>query len=195
MRSRKYYETTGAVLLSVVLCGCLSYRHGRFEELEPLSNDDTTQPTKSVAVLVSGEYHTKAGEVSVVNVMPRWENAAVKALERCGYFSEVKVGQEEADVYADIHVAETESGSLALAFISGITLLVIPSTADYEIVLTATLRDRNGLVIGTAEKTEELTQWYQILFILALPFNSTEAGVITMLTEEALKEMRLYGTL
>jgi hypothetical protein len=90
-----------------------------------------------------------------------------------GLFSDVKTGLEDADLRADVHIVHRSWGSLALAMLSGFTLVVIPlrtNVDDFEV--TTVFKDRSGQVLGTIEKKETLNTWFQLFLVAAAPFKN-----------------------
>ena len=64
-------------------------------------------------------------------------------------------------------------GSLGMAFLTGLTLYIIPSKATDTYVLTAIVQDSSGQEIAQYELTDSVTQWQEILLLPIMPFIMT----------------------
>jgi hypothetical protein len=104
-----------------------------------------------------------------------WRDQTVRAYRDAGLFSEVRTGSAPADVQAEVTLKERGQTSIALAVITGLTLYLVPSSATSEVTAKTELRDRNGTIVGTFEKSETLTMWQQLFLIVATPFSSPSA--------------------
>ena len=59
---------------------------------------------------------------------------------------------------------------MLLAFLSGLTLTVIPATATDAFSVVTTFRDRTGRTIASTTREESVTTWIQLLLVFLWPF-------------------------
>ncbi|MDY6952467.1 MAG: hypothetical protein SWE60_13215 [Thermodesulfobacteriota bacterium] len=103
--------------------------------------------------------------------MKTWRGQTIKAYEDSGMFSVVREGADEADLEAEVMIVDKADPNSFFAFITGLTLYVIPSKATDKFTVQTTIRDREGKTVGTFERSETVSLWQQVLLILAMPFN------------------------
>lgn len=90
-----------------------------------------------------------------------------------GIFSDVKTGLEDADVRADVLLQHHGDGSMGLAILSGLTMMMVPlkTTVD-DLTFITTFKDRDGNVTGTIKKTERLNTWFHAFLVFVAPFKN-----------------------
>jgi hypothetical protein len=153
------------------LSGCAAFRTGEFKP--PASWPLATTPGKqSISLLVTGEGFVNGTRQDVPQRMiQHWQDAAVKAYQDSGLFSDVKTGAAETDLRAEVHVLDRGKASQGMAFLSGLTLTLLPAHAEGEFVVKTTLKNKEGQDLGTFEKKDSFSFWIQFFLIFIMPFN------------------------
>lgn len=177
-----------ALLMSLaVLQGCASYSHNLQSEPTqwPLSNE---KPTKAY-LSVHAEYQLNDAAANSITNITALENLVKKDLEESGYFSAVTTQKEAADVYATVTLRNHEEGSMGLAFITGLSLFLIPGAFDNTYSVEMRFRDADGNVIGKTSAQERVTTWMHLILLPAAPFARADIDeTISILTKRALEK-------
>jgi hypothetical protein len=154
------------------LSGCAAFRGGGTEAPQswPISK---TADRPSISLLVSGEALIN-GEMRDVpqQAIAAWEHVAEKAYRESGVFSDVRIGAADTDLRAEIHMLDRGEASIAMALLSGLTLTLIPTKAEDEMVMKTTLKNKAGRQLGVYEKKETVSTWIQFFLIFMMPFYS-----------------------
>ena len=180
-----------AVLLSVLLSGCASYREG---ELARLTGWPPNPPgaKQTISVHVTAEA-TLNGERRVVplSILEAWRKATFKAYRDSGLFVEVKELPAKTDFRADVQIIDRVELHRWRAFLTGLTFGLWPNWARDRFVVTTTVRDNKGTVVGKFETSEQVVLWQQLFLVLVMPFNypsSVENGAVYDLSRAAILE-------
>jgi hypothetical protein len=99
---------------------------------------------------------------------------ALKAYRDSGLFSQVSSGLGTTDLRAEVRFVDNGHGSLAMAFLTGLTLYLIPSSATDELTVKTTIKDANGNLLGSFEKAESITQWQELFMVFAMAGHSAD---------------------
>ena len=128
---------------------------------------------KSISYVVSGkvEINGKPTDVQPAT-MKAWKKHLDEVYRDSGLFSSVKEGFSETDIRAEVEITDVGQGNFALAFLSGLTLCVIPAYASDTITIQTTFKDNKGNILGKVAKQEEVYAWFQILLLPVTPFKS-----------------------
>ena len=154
------------------LNGCAAFRGGGTEA--PRSWPTSKRADRpSISLLVSGEALIN-GEMRDVpqQTIAAWEQVAEKAYRESGVFSDVKMGAADTDLRAEIYMLDRGEASIPMALLSGITLTLIPTKAEDEMVMKTTLKNKEGRQLGIYEGKETVSTWIQFFLIFMMPFNS-----------------------
>jgi hypothetical protein len=171
MRVRKCTVLIVPFVLLAFFAGCAAFREGNVPRVKgPSRGAMEGQRTISLevqgAVILSGKiYQTHP------KTMKDWRKQTVKAYEDSGMFLEVTDGADDADFHAEVMIVDRGKPNAFLAFITGLTLYVIPSKATDEFTVKTTISDRDGKTVGTFEKSETVSLWQQLFLVFAMPFN------------------------
>lgn len=173
----------GVVLLlalgttAAVLCGCATFRGGLVEPVQSWP-PAASQTRKSIAITVRMERQVDIGPnhgpapVSD-DELNQFRGRVWAEYEDSGLFSDVKTGLENADLRADVQIDNHQEGSLGLAILSGLTLVMVPLKTNVdELMFTTTFKDSDGRVLATIEKKEKLNTWFQLFLIAVAPFKN-----------------------
>ena len=87
---------------------------------------------------------------------------------------------------------------MAMAFLTGLTLYLIPSTAHECLSIKTTYKDKNGAVLGSSDKAECFDFWQQLFLFPAMFSNfpgSVTKEVLFDLNRNTILESRAKGVL
>lgn len=98
-------------------------------------------------------------------------------LEESGYFSAVHTDGTEADLTLEVAFKDEGSGSMGMAFLTGLTFYLVPSFTTDNFVLDAKLTERASGQEHEVHLEEFVTQWQQILLLPLMPFKLTPVQV------------------
>lgn len=171
MKVRKWSVLFVSFSLLLFITACAAFREGNVPH-GPWYSGTPTAKEKSISL---GVYGAAILDGKIYQAHPKtmknWRRQTIKAYEDSGIFSVVKEGTDEADLEAEIMIVDRADPNTFFAFITGLTLYVIPSKATDEFTVQTTIRDREGKTVGAFEKSETVSLWQQLLLILAMPFN------------------------
>lgn len=100
-----------------------------------------------------------------------WRAQTLRAYQDSELFTLASTDPSDTDLRAEVKVLDRGEGSLAMAFLTGLTLYLIPSSATDELTVTTAVKDRSGATLGTFERSEAVTMWQQLFLVFAMPFN------------------------
>lgn len=171
MKLGKYVTLFISLVLLPLFAGCASFRAGNvphFSSLPPTARVERKSISLKVygAVILNGKIYQ-----CHPTAMKKWRKQTIRAYEDSGLFSEVKEDANELDLYAEVVIVDRGDTNAFLAFITGLTLYLIPSKATDEFTLKTTIKDKDGNILGAYEKSETVTLWQHLLLVFALPFN------------------------
>jgi hypothetical protein len=106
-----------------------------------------------------------------------WQRMTTKAYIDSGLFSDVKLGASDTDLRAEVNITHRMDGSLTMAVLSGLTLLVIPCYGTDTLTIQTTLKDQEGKVLGTFEESESIRTWYHLTLIVVMPFKFIASAI------------------
>ena len=109
-------------------------------------------------------FAVKAGE-------SRLQDKIIERFVRSGMFSAVSVSNPNSDLSVTVEMKDDGSGSLVMAFITGLTFFIVPSSATDCYKVTAKVRNNKSGVEKTFEVEDFVTTWQEILLLPFLPFN------------------------
>ncbi|UXY54967.1 hypothetical protein [Pseudomonas tohonis] len=157
-----------------LLTGCAGFRSGETENLGNWPQAGQQKPSLRYVVEGKVKMNDVDGAVQPATVKA-WSDITGKAYKESNLFSSVTEGFGDADITAEVKVTNDGHGSMALAFISGLTLMVVPSTAEDRVITQTTYRSRDGKVLAEVTKQDSVRTWMQILLfpgvVVANPFS------------------------
>lgn len=172
----------------LALSGCISYTSGKLAEVQPWPPTATSAAKPTAYLKVEGQYlyndEPRAGGFNQAGL----EQLILKQYADSGLFSRVSTSQQAADLYISVKVNNHEQASTAAAFITGLTLFIIPGTASNQISMQTAFKDGSGMLLGSVEKQETITTWMQLLLVFALPFSESSDKVLTQLSQSSLEQ-------
>lgn len=161
----------GAVLGAA---GCASFQGNR---LSAVASFPQVQTKKTADLHFAFSASTNGSPVTIGVEATRCKLASrcVARLKESGLFGNVSENLANPDLRVDVRVEDVGEGSVALAFLTGLTLYVIPSRARETYRLSATVTDMKSSRKADIKLEDHFTQWQQILLLPLLPLKPTVA--------------------
>lgn len=163
------FSKISMIALVALLSACAGIRGNQLGEITGWPPE--TKNKKSISYVITGKIDMNG---NVADAQPAalnlWKQNVEKAYKESEIFSSVSDGFSDTDIRAEISITDKGRGSMALAFLSGFTFGVIPSYANDEFIVNTTFKDRNGNVLASISKQEDVSQWIQILLLPVTPF-------------------------
>jgi len=173
-----------AVASWLALGGCLAFRQN-LVDASPTPASPQDAPTLAVLVSVQREVNGGSGVLPALYV-ERWKQAVVAGYQESGLFADVRRGLGNADLQARVTIVDRTSASRGVTYLSGSTFLLVPLRALDDFTMTTTLSKPDAGVIGTFEKRERVTTYYQ-LFLAPLTLFASRDDVF----DDAVRELAL----
>lgn len=184
----KQLRTALLITSLLTLGGCISYTSGKLAEVQPWPPTASSAAKPTAYLKVEGEYlyndEPRAGGFNQAGL----EKLILKQYKDSGLFSRVSTGQQKSDLYISVKVSNHETASTAAAFITGLTLFIIPGTASNQLNMQTEILNSSGDLIGSVEKQETITTWMQLLLVFALPFSESTDNVLGQLSQSSLDQ-------
>jgi hypothetical protein len=178
---------TGCLL---ALCGCISYTENQLAAVKQWPMSASAQQKPTAYLKIDSQYllndNAQAGGFNQAAL----EKLVLQTYQDSGLFSRVTTAQQTSDLYITVHVSNHERASMAAAFLTGLTLFIIPSTASNELNMQTEFRDGSGKLLGSVDKHETITTWMQLLLIFVLPFSESTDNVLKQLSQSSLEQAR-----
>lgn len=172
----------------LTLTGCISYSHHDLALVEQWPPVAPLEQKRSAYIKVDTQYLFNEQNRASGTDQSGLEKLILQQYQSSGRFSRVTTVKETSDLYISVRLSNHERGSLASAFITGLTLFVIPGKYSNELTMETLFKNADGNVLGRIEKRETITTWMQVLLIFALPFNESGDNILTQLTQSSLEE-------
>lgn len=160
------------LLVSFMVLGsasCASFRAG---QVQPVSDwPPQTSAKKSIRLITTYDYmlNGKPMEGAALAIDTQAQRVADVYVDS-GMFSQVIRDRGETDLVGRVKMEQEEDGSMALAFITGLTLYLVPSKSDVTVRVKTTFADADGNDLGTFEKAEKIAVWQQLFLVFVAPF-------------------------
>ena len=155
-----------------ILQGCAMFSAGKLGPVPPWPAAGGG-PSRSVSVVVAVD---SAVNGKATDAQPAYidvcREQTLRAYRDSGLFSQVSSGSAVADRRAEVRISDRGEVSTVMAFITGLTLFLVPSSASVELTVSLTVKDQNGRSVGTFVKSEDLTMWQHLTMLFVMPFNS-----------------------
>jgi hypothetical protein len=176
------------------LTSCASFRSGNLT-----SGSQLIRPSEkpSISVVVTGTA-VMGGEAQDLhaNFLEEWTEDILRGYRDSGLFDTVRSGLYESDLRAEVSIENSGDPNQALAFLSGLTLTLIPAKATDHLSMTTEFKSPEGETLATVVKQESVNTWIQLFLIFAMPFNwpgTVVDDVFTDLVHETLAEAGAEG--
>lgn len=171
------------LLVLTQIFGCAMFRGGELEDISKQWPPKKEQ-THSISVVVTGkaEFNGKPVDASPAMVN-KWQDSVISTYKESGLFSDVSKGMASTDLRAEVSIKDQGKGSMAAAFLTGLTLYIIPSRAEDTFTVQTTFKNAEGKVLGTVEKRESVILWQQLFLIFGGPFTLSSNGATAVLSD------------
>lgn len=188
----------GGLLLA--LTGCVTVNEGMLRKvsISPPQQQQTTIEIKTGELIqkFNGEGQNRGvlSGTTVLNalgksMMARWKNKDVIA--DYGFSDELK---KEPDYTITLSGVRNEDGSIAGAVLSGLTLMLIPSSSTLTYDLNLDFVNNHTQKQYTVKAKNAVTTWIQILLLPALPFSWIGSNnMINDIADYSYDELRKQG--
>lgn len=135
---------------------------------------------KTISVTYTQKSFTPSGQSLEVNAnaLEAMQKEFEKHVSESGYFKGTTTALQPSDLKLQIEgVDQGGGGGQALAFISGLTLTVLPAWAKDDFTITYTFKDKKDKVVKQYIRNVTYNTWIQLLLIFALPFKSPASEI------------------
>ena len=166
-RDMKYLKLL--VLAFASIAGCATFPGKVLPEVTSFpvaTNKPSVNVTLSFRQNTNGQPNNigeKTGELKL-------QKKVIERFEKSGLYSSVSAVDQNSDFTVTTSVIDEGSGSIGLAFLSGFTFCLIPSSATDTYKVTAVVKKNKTDVEKTIELEDSTTTWFQIFLLPLLPF-------------------------
>jgi len=101
------------------------------------------------------------------------EKKCVKRFSKSGLFDSVSTASDHTDLTANISIIDDGACNMGMAFLTGLTFYIIPSSATDTYKLTAEITKEKTGETKTFQLEDSVTQWQEILLLPLMPFKFT----------------------
>jgi hypothetical protein len=179
---------------SLLASGCIAFHSGNARLIDPYPpNALQEKQNKPVTVAmqtrfqVVGMITTDSHRQSAVDNIEGW---AEDIINETGYF-QYAVDKTTSDYVLVMNVRDEGNPNLALSFLSGFTLTILPTFATDSYIITCELRDHAGKKIGERKIEQEMTTIIELLMIFGTPFASPKQ-VSERMWRQTLKDVTVW---
>jgi len=188
-----------SLVVSIGSIGCASFRSGAVPPTQPWP-PAAAASKKSISLVLAGSATQNNGTPidPPPGMVSKWRTWTEAAYRDSALFSAVLAEDLPSDVRAEVRITDTGEGSQGLAFISGLTLTLIPAKATDTITLHTEFKSSKGELLATIEKSDSLHTWIQLFMVFVMPFHwpASEAGsLFTELNRATLAEAHAQGVI
>jgi hypothetical protein len=170
------------IIMGITNCATFTEMGEDFEKVE-LSK--TVKPEKIIVVRYTQKSLLNGNEVQVNPIaITKQENKFKESLKGFLYFKEVRTGLETGDIKVELQAIDNGEVNLALGFITGLSLYIIPSYAVDNYELTYIFKDKRDKVIKEYKRKITFKTWQGLIFLPIMPFK-----FITKEMENGFEEM------
>ncbi|TGM12982.1 hypothetical protein EHQ81_12060 [Leptospira selangorensis] len=167
---RKYFRLISFVLSINLNCATFIFYPENFEKVA--TNESRSEINKKTFG-INVKYKLFNDDVEELP-SPKRQNEISKMLEnfmlKSGYVSQVKSNTESAEINCDIIYTKKIYPQDGLTFLSGITLLIIPTMFSINTIIDVSFKDKKGKLLGRYERNAESFNWLGLVFLPAMPF-------------------------
>lgn len=160
---------TIAMVVLVALTGCASFPG---KVLPKVAGFPTTTDKPSVRLSLTFRQYMNEQPINfaVKSAEARLQSKLITRLTGSGLYSSVSVTNQNPDITITVQMDDKGSGSMGMAFLTGLTLYIVPSSATDLYKVSAKVCNHRTGVEGVVELEDFVTQWQQILLLPLLPF-------------------------
>ena len=190
MKQIRYRIFLVGIMVGLVSTGCAAFSGGKLEELETLPEAPEVSSKANLTInwetYMNGVRHSENEQVAAGVGMKH----ALAAFKESGYFSEVGSAVDNPDLQIRVKMQDQGEGSMGRAFLTGLTLYLIPSSGTDHYVMDAEVTHVKS---GETKKyhLEESLEFHQQLFLIfIMPFN-TPGSVAEEIFENMFKHLAM----
>lgn len=150
------------------LVGCAGFRSG-----EPLEENrwPLTGGENAVGLVVNATASVNGGSVDVAPArLEKLKEIVTTEVESSTILRVVDTSS--ASLFLDMTIDDRGEVSFLAAFLTGLTLYVIPSKTSDHFTITTEVRDRTGAILYAGEQQETVTMWQQLFLFPAVFFKN-----------------------
>ena len=197
MPNRRATSIAGVcALLAFFAAGCASFRGGEIPETKPWPPaSPAAKKTLSLAVTGSTLLNNTPGDASP-QMLTKWREFTEQAYKESSQFSAVLPETAAADIKAEVKIVNSGNPNLGLAFISGLTLTLIPAKATDYFTVHTDFKNSRGDVLASIEKKDHMDTWIELFLIVVTPFNwpnSVAGDVLTDISRSTIADAHEKG--
>jgi len=165
----KYFKLV-LLILAINLTGCATFSGDMLPQVEefPITNE---KPSINISLsfqqYLNGATVNQFTNQTEIDLMER----TIKRFNKSGMYSSVSNTNSEADISVNFDVTDEGTASIGMAFLTGLTLYVIPSSATDLFKVTAKVTNNKTLGEGVIQVEDSITMWQQLFLLPLLPFN------------------------
>ena len=130
----------------------------------------TEKPSINLSVTFRQYMNGQPLNIAVKTVEKDLMERALKRFNKSGMYSTVSSDDPNADISVKFDVVDEGSGSMGMAFLTGLTLYIVPSSATDLFKVSAKIRNNKTGGEGVIEIEDFVTMWQQIFLLPVLPF-------------------------
>ncbi|HVN38903.1 MAG TPA: hypothetical protein VMW19_12120 [Myxococcota bacterium] len=158
------------IATAVGLCGCVTFRRG---ELPHTAWPVAAAPAKhSVSVVVAPDSMTTNGVP--VDVPIAWVSSAGERIRKTyadsGLFTALLDEDELADLRSEVHLSQISEFSKPLFALCSFTGALVPVRGVDRYTMRTELKNAEGDVLLSIERSETVVTWVQAFLVFAVPF-------------------------
>lgn len=155
------------LFLCLLLSGCAVFRGGKIPEVNLMPLEKTDQPKPSISYDIKsmgGLFDTANSSEHIQSIIA---GELLQTLEQTNYFSRISKKDEEADLSLSVTVKNSGNPAAMIpAFITGLSLYIIPSWATDNFEVTAIAKNRQGHSKEyVLSDSTTLVQWLPMIFV------------------------------
>jgi len=165
------------VFMIILFLGCAAFRGGANPSITNWPPEGAGKKM-TIAVQVVGKSfinNQQQADDGDENFLKLCRNEVIKAYESSNLFSALKTDPKTADIRAEVNITDDGKANIALAFISGLSSLIIPIYMHDDCIVKTTYKNKNGDTLGSFAKLEPVTTWIELLLLPVMPFKYPES--------------------
>lgn len=182
LAGRKLQPMNAAKTLLVFLCvscftlsqvGCVVFSTKNLPKVQAFPPSGTVKP--SVGICYS--FHTYLNDKerpATEFFQEKFSKRIVERFSKSDLFSSVALQDNEADLRVNVEVKHYGHGYPLLAFLSGLTLTIIPCRAEDDYEVSASVFNKKTGATSKIEIADSSVLWIHLLLVPAMPFCETD---------------------
>ena len=182
--SRQFREVvTVCSALAFLAAGCASFRGGELAQTKPWPPaEPAAKKSLSLAVTGSTLMNEKPGDATPL-MLTKWRESTEQAYKESNQFSTVLPETAAADIRAEVKIVDSGNPNVGLAFISGLTMTLIPAKATDNFAVHTDFKNAQGDVLASIERRDHVDTWIQLFMVFVMPFNWPNSVITSTVTD------------